>query len=114
MLEPRRSRDNYSRDELIRVAIMATSGATANDIATALRTTPGAVVQLCLRHGIALLEKHEEETIIRMRVLRQHFDSASRLSAQKNRDPVWFLSRMVRAVLSDKELTAKVVDRVFK
>lgn len=114
MLKARRRRDDYSRGELIRAAWMAGTGATASEIADVLRTTPRGVYDLCRRHGISLIDKHEEEEIVQVRILRQHFDSVGRLSAQKNLDPRRFLSRMIRAVLSDKELTTKVTERVSK
>jgi hypothetical protein len=115
MLQARSNRDkDYSREELIRAAWMAGNGATAGEIAEVLNTTPSGVYRLFRRLGLFLVDKHEEEEIVQLRILRQHSDMAGRLAAQKNVDPRRFLSRLLRAVLSDKELTGKVVERAFK
>jgi hypothetical protein len=112
MLEARSTRDNYSREELLRAAYMAGKGETACVIAKALRTTPRGVYSLCQRHGIALIDKREEEEVIQIRILSKHFDAVGIIAARKGVDPLRLLSEIFAAVFSDSLLTARIAEKI--
>lgn len=114
MLATRKGRETYSREELFRAIYMAGAGASASEIADALKTTPNAVYILMGKLGFRLIHKCAEEIAFPLVIRREHFAFVGRLAATKDADPNWQLSKTIGAVYSDKELTATIMGRIFK
>ncbi|CAJ0885350.1 hypothetical protein AMST5_03607 [freshwater sediment metagenome] len=96
MLVPRTAREDFSRGELLRLATMAGSGASAGEIAAILKTTPTGVYRLARKYGFEIAQRDEGEAVVNVAILGRHLDQVGVIAARKEIDPLNLLSDILR------------------